>query len=137
MSTSLFVDTAAWRALIDRRDARHAAAAAEMNRLLQRGTRLITTDYVVDEACTLIRARLGARASLQFLDLLERTVALALVWIGPDRFDSARAIFRKHADQGFSFTDCTSFVVMEELGITDALTTDQHFRVKGFRPLLA
>jgi predicted nucleic acid-binding protein len=137
MATRTFVDTAAWRALIDRRDAKHGAAAAEMNRLIQRGTRLITSDYVVDEACTLIRARVGAHASVQFLDLLDKTVALALEWIGPDRFESARTLFRKHPDQGFSFTDCTSFVLMEELGITDVLTTDQHFRVKGFRPLRA
>jgi predicted nucleic acid-binding protein len=137
MSTSAFVDTAAWRAVIDRRDAAHAATAAEMKRLIERGSLLITSDYVIDETCTLLRARIGAHAAVRFLDLLDATGSLALEWIGPDRFAAARVLFRKHYDQGFSFTDCTSFVVMDELGIKDALTTDEHFRVRGFRPLLA
>ena len=137
MADTVFVDSAAWCAIANRRDAAHARAATEMKRLLEDGALLVTSDYVVDESCTVLKARAGARAAIKLLDQLELTHGIAFEWIGLDRFDSARAIFRKHADQGFSFTDCTSFVVMEELGITDALTTDQHFRVKGFRPLLA
>ncbi|MGH7943662.1 MAG: hypothetical protein ACREH8_17335 [Opitutaceae bacterium] len=48
--------------------------------------------------------------------------------VARQRFESAKVFFRKHADHGYSFTDCTSFVVMRELGISDALTTDRHFR---------
>jgi len=47
-----------------------------------------------------------------------------------------RALFRKHADHGYSFTDCTSFVLMQELKIRDALTSDHHFVEAGFRVLL-
>jgi predicted nucleic acid-binding protein len=137
MSTDVFVDTAAWRAIVDRRDAKHTVAGTEMKRLIEEGRVLVTSDYVIDEACTLIRARVGMHAALRFLDLLDRTRAMTLAWIGPDRFEAARQLFRKHPDQAFSFTDCTSFVVMEELGIRDALTTDPDFRIKGFHPLLA
>ena len=42
----------------------------------------------------------------------------------------------KHIDQEFSFTDCTSFVVMKELRLREALATDHHFRIAGFVPLL-
>jgi hypothetical protein len=45
-------------------------------------------------------------------------------------------MFRKHADHGYSFTNCTSFVVMREMGLRDALTTDRHFAAAGFHPLL-
>jgi predicted nucleic acid-binding protein len=44
--------------------------------------------------------------------------------------------FRQHADHGYSFTDYTSFVVMRELGLRYALTTDHHFTEAGFRGLL-
>ena len=57
-------------------------------------------------------------------------------WIGPQRFELAKAFFRKHADHGYSFTDCTSFVVMRELALTEALTTDRHFVEAGFKALL-
>ena len=52
------------------------------------------------------------------------------------RFAAAQSFVRKHSDHGYSFTDCTSFIVMRELKITDALTTDGHFAEAGFRPLL-
>jgi predicted nucleic acid-binding protein len=51
-------------------------------------------------------------------------------------FDQTKAFFRKHADHLCSFTDCSSFVVMRELRLTDALTTDRHFRQAGFRVLV-
>lgn len=42
-----------------------------------------------------------------------------------------------HLQEAFSALDCTSFVVMREFGLTDVLTSDRHFRVMGFNPLLA
>ena len=44
----------------------------------------------------------------------------------------ARDIFFRYRDKSYSFTDCTSFVVMRELKLKDALTTDRHFRQMGF-----
>jgi hypothetical protein len=59
-----------------------------------------------------------------------------MVWIGIEHFEAAKALFRKHADHGYSFTDCASFVVMDKLRIRDALTSDHHFVEAGFRILL-
>jgi predicted nucleic acid-binding protein len=42
----------------------------------------------------------------------------------------------KHADHGYSFTDCSSFLLMKELALREALTTDLHFAEAGFIPLL-
>ena len=135
MARSVFVDTSGWYALIDRRDAGHGATAGLVRSLILEGARLVSTDYVLDEACTLAKARSGSTASLRLLELVEQTAALDLEWIGPDRFDHARALFRKYHDQAFSFTDCTSFTVMRERRISEAITSDEHFRVVGFRPL--
>ena len=44
----------------------------------------------------------------------------------------ARDIFFRYLDKSYSFTECTSFVVMRELKLKDALTTDRHFRQMGF-----
>jgi uncharacterized protein len=55
----------------------------------------------------------------------------------PGRFAAARQFMLKHLDQEFSFTDCTSFIVMKELRLQDALATDKHFRIAGFNPVLA
>ena len=73
---------------------------------------------------------------LRLLEIVDRSDAFRLIWIGEERFEATKAFFRKHADHDYSFTDCTSFVVMREFEIRDALTTDRHFAEAGFRPLL-
>jgi predicted nucleic acid-binding protein len=57
--------------------------------------------------------------------------------VGSTRFDATKAFFRKHSDHGYSFTDCTSFLVMRELHLTKALTSDGHFAEAGFEALLS
>ncbi|CAN5304865.1 hypothetical protein BH23GEM2_BH23GEM2_24090 [soil metagenome] len=133
MARSVFVDTSGWYALIDRGDAAHDAVAALVAELVRDGARLVTTDYVIDESCTLTKVRAGAVAAGRLLDLIGGTAALELEWVGLDRFDRARSLFRRHHDQAFSFTDCASFAVMRERRLTHAITTDQHFRIAGFQ----
>ena len=50
-----------------------------------------------------------------------------------ERFERARTLFFKYRDKAFSFTECTSFAVMQELRLTRALTTDRHFGQMGFQ----
>jgi predicted nucleic acid-binding protein len=97
---------------------------------------LVTTDYVVDESTTLAKARSGAHAAIRLLDLLRETKALQWEWVDAERFARAEAVFRKNADQAYSFTDCTSFALMKELRIETALTSDEHFESAGFSRLL-
>jgi predicted nucleic acid-binding protein len=56
-------------------------------------------------------------------------------WIDAARAEKARAVFFRQRDKEYSFTDCTSFVVMRELRLKEALTTDRHFRQAGFQLL--
>jgi hypothetical protein len=53
-----------------------------------------------------------------------------------DLFDRAMGLYRSRPDKDWSLTDCVSFVVMRERGITEALTGDHHFEQAGFRALL-
>jgi predicted nucleic acid-binding protein len=71
------------------------------------------------------------------LDYLDRSAALVLV--NPDNtlIESAKALIRQQAHQGYSFVDCLSFCLMKERVVREALTTDDHFRKAGFSPLLA
>lgn len=51
------------------------------------------------------------------------------------RAEKARKAFFRFRDKSYSFTDCTSFVVMQELRLKEALTTDRHFRQMGLQVL--
>lgn len=132
----VFIDTSGLHALVDKRDTAHAAARDRATALARRGATLVVTDYVVDETVTLARARSGDGVALRVLDLIEQSVGIRVERIDAARFVATKAYFRKHVDHAYSFTDCSSFVVMRELRIRKALTTDGHFVEAGFEPLL-
>lgn len=95
------------------------------------------TDYIIDESATLARARAGAHGARRLLELVEQSVAFDFIFVGAERFAEAKNFFLRHADHGYSFTDCTSFIVMKDLRLSEALTTDRRFNEAGFKALLA
>lgn len=136
MAREVLVDSSGLYALSDHRDAVRVHAERRVRELVRDGVGLILTDYIIDEAATLAKTRAGAYGSLRLLEIVDRSAGFRLEWVGSERFQAAKSFFRKHADHDYSFTDCTSFIVMHELKITAALTTDRHFAEAGFRTLL-
>jgi predicted nucleic acid-binding protein len=145
----LFMDSGGFYALVSPHSQSHELAVGIMQEAAQQRRRGVTTDYIIDETATLLRAARGLTKLLtEFFRLTEQSQALTIEWTSPDRFAAARKFMLKHLDQEFSFTDCVSFVVMKELRLNDALataepvhgegglTTDDHFRIAGFNPVL-
>jgi predicted nucleic acid-binding protein len=124
----IFVDTGAWFALAVRNDPDHAAAIAllETNR-----EPLVTTDYIVAETATLLRMRdktiRGHRLAVRIATSILRGESATLEKVREEDLRRALDVFRTYRDHLFSFVDCTSFVVMERLGITQAFAFDRHF----------
>src|SRR5439155_21168973 len=85
-----------------------------------------------DETLALTRLRLGLRTASQWWDQIEGSRRVLWEWVNPTRAEKARSWFFRWKDKDFSFTDCTSFVVMRELGQRRALTTDHDFSQAGF-----
>jgi predicted nucleic acid-binding protein len=133
----LFIDAGGFYALVSADSKAHELAVEIMQAAARQRRRAVTTDYIIDETATLLRARGLTKLLAEFFHLTEESQALTTEWISPDRFSAARKFMLKHLDQEFSFTDCLSFIVMKELRLTDALATDNHFRIAGFNPLLA
>lgn len=129
---ALFVDTGGWMACADGADPACLTARAARDQALERGQRLVTTDYVIDETLTLVRMRLGLAAAEVWWAQVQGSSRLRTEWIGAPRADKARHLFFRHRDKDFSFTDCTSFIVMQELKLRQVLTTDVHFGQVGF-----
>lgn len=131
----LFVDTAGWMACADASDPSHESACKARDAALEAGTLLIATDYVMDETLTLIRMRLCLPAAKAWWEQVEGSSRVRWEWVGMERAEKARRAFFRYRDKGYSFTDCTSFVIMQELRLKEALTTDHHFRQMGFHVL--
>lgn len=132
-----FVDAGYWIAWINSRDDLHARARA-----LAAGLRrpLVTTEGVlleVGDAFASVRMRTAAAA---FLESVRSNPNITIIPITDPITDelAARALshYAARVDQDWGLTDCASFVVMQERGITDALSADQHFVQAGFRALL-
>jgi hypothetical protein len=129
---AIFVDTAGWMMLADAADPLHGAARARRDEWLENGGLLLSTDFVMDETLTLIRMRLGLDAAEKWWAQVEASTRLVWDWIDPERAERARRWFFRWRDKTFSFTDCTSFVIMRERRIRTALTCDAHFTQAGF-----
>jgi predicted nucleic acid-binding protein len=122
-------------ACADGADPAHARARAARDEALAAGRLLVTTDYVVDETLTLLRMRLGLPAAEAWWSQIDGSSRVRWHCVDTERAEKARAVFFRHRDKDYSFTDCTSFVVMRELRLREALTTDRHFRQAGCQVL--
>ena len=126
-----FVDTGAWVALFVEADAQHPAARAWISSNLDR---LVTSDYIVDEVLTLISARYRRQTAIRAGNVLFSKDLAGLIQLTDEDKELAWGIFRSHSDKGWSFTDCTSFALMQRLGISNAFAFDQHFsQMRGIR----
>jgi predicted nucleic acid-binding protein len=127
----LFVDTSAWLAYANRADGAHAAVREALGRF---EGRLVTTNFVFDETVTLCR-RMGHSAAVLVGEVLRDTDVADLVRVRPGDEADAWQLFRDRKDKAYSFTDCTSVVVMRRLGLHRAATLDEDFEREGFAVL--
>lgn len=124
----IFVDTSAWYAAVMPSDENHAAAVAWLN---SNTLPLITTDYVIDETLTLLRARKEQRRALLMGGRFFDGELAEIYHLSENDVRETWAVFRDYDDKEWSFTDCSSKLVMEQLGITQAFTFDHHFKQFG------
>src|SRR5207237_9602870 len=115
-------------ACADQADPAHRSAVKARDTWLREGGVLVTTDYVIDETLTLIRFRLGLSAAEAWWKQVEGSARVQWEPITLERAEKARHLFFRYADKEFSFTDCTSFIVMQQLKLKHALTTARHYK---------
>jgi predicted nucleic acid-binding protein len=138
----IFIDAGPLYALNSLHDQYYHGSQVLLNSIKKQRLEMVTTDYVIDEALTLlITSRKGGyHFSLNLLKHLfgksQDNSTIKTEWISQDRFRLAAEIFRRYnRNKTWSFTDCTSFVVMKELKIKTAFTFDDHFDQMGFKIL--
>lgn len=129
----MLLDTSGLYAFFDEKDFRHAAASA----LVESADVRLTTNYVLAELIPLCQTRgLNRRKTLEFVETLGKNPLIEIVWINEDLHNKAFALLQNRLDKNYSLCDATSFIIMRERGILEALTTDKHFEQEGFIKLL-
>ena len=134
MSTlrAVFVDTGAWVALRYRRDQYHARARALLRRLGAEGIGLVTTEWVLAEAVTLLKARGAVDYALALGETIQAGRLGHLVESTPERRRRAWDLFVRYRDRRVGWVDCASFAVMEELRLGRFFGFDEDFARAGF-----
>jgi predicted nucleic acid-binding protein len=128
----IFVDTWAWVALADTSDPYHRKAKALHRKLTKKRRSYVTTNFVLGETISYLYDGIGAVHAQTFINsILTASDAgtYRMVHLSPDQFRRAWAMRQKYHDKpAISFVDFTSMVVMQDLGLTDVFTGDDHFR---------
>ena len=131
MAEFVFVDTWAWLALSNRKDVHHELARKSYEEVKTAGYRLVTSDYVLDEVITALFRNVIFASAVQFIESLFTATSgnqIKLERITETRFKVAWSLRKKYQDKpDISFTDFTSFVLMQELVINKVFTGDSHF----------
>ncbi len=136
MGPTVFLDTGYAIALLSPRD-RYNAVAKHLGADLNSGDHnVVTTDAVILEIGAAL-ARVAYRgAAAMFIDGLRADPNVEIVALDRTLFESAYRLFKERPDKDWSLTDCVSFVVIRERGISEALTADQHFVQAEIKALL-
>jgi predicted nucleic acid-binding protein len=128
----IFIDTGAFLAKEITNDQHHSEAVNFWHTLVENRVTLYSSEHVLDEAMTL----LARRTNYSWAALWgQEALASGISWLRAEEKDWAGAMrnMQKFADQGVSFTDCVSFVLMRRQGLRDVFGFDRHFSAAGFR----
>jgi len=127
-----FVDTGAFIAVTDKSDQYHPNAIICFTELLESRQPLLTTNFILDETHTRLRRKLGSHAAITFGDAIKKSDQLEIITVDEEIERRAWGIFKRYQDQAFSYTDCTSFAVMQMKKLKTSFAFDIHFEILGF-----
>ena len=131
---TVFADTYFYLALFNTRAAHHRRVLEFIGGFTGG---VVTTQWVLTEvadAMASVPERREVRAKFR---LLAEDAGTHIVSASPETFDRGLSLYNDRPDKGWSLTDCISFVIMTDEGLTEALTGDHHFEQAGFAALLA
>jgi uncharacterized protein len=130
---SVFADAFYFIARLNRRDPYHQRV---VNFARDFRARLLTSDWVLMEVADALSDSVFRVQMREFIQYLRQNSGCEIVPASAALLNGALDLYHQHADKTWTLTDCTSFVIMRERGVTDALTGDRHFEQAGFNALL-
>lgn len=128
----VFADTFFFLAVLNRKDPFHERALVLYG---ERHYRFVTTAWVLIEVADASSSS-KLRSSFETLyRLLESDRKFVILPADQTAFLRGLDLYFARPAKDWSLTDCLSFIVMNDQGLTDALTGDRHFAQSGFNPL--
>lgn len=134
--SEVFVDTAAWLGLLNQSDRLHQQAK-KVEKSLKANKRLwVTTDFILIEVADALCNVSQRSQTVKLIKNLKRLKSVFVVALDPELLEQGLNLYESRGDKDWGLTDCISFVVMYNRGITEAFTSDRHFEQAGFTRLM-
>lgn len=137
--SEVFADAGYWIALINPREAdRHLKARELSEESAARHIQVVTTEMVLTEFLNFFSkfGPLFRAQAAQVVIRLQQQADVTIIGQTDEQFQAGLSLYARYKDKGWGHTDCVSFSVMWERGMTHALAFDTHFRQAGFIALL-
>ncbi len=132
----IFVDTAAWIALFNRRNALHHQSRQLMDRFRQQDIVLVSTEFLLLEVADAFSDSAIRGLTVEYINRLRRWKNLQIIPVSQSLLTEGWELYSQRSDKDWGLTDCISFVVMTQENIAEAFTSDHHFQQAGFVKLL-
>jgi len=126
----IFVDTSAHFALVNSKDIDHENAKKFLEQLSQENNVLVVSNFIIAEIYTLILRKINRNKAIEYIENLKKTAEIERITEADEK--RAWEIILKYNDKDFSYTDATSFALMERFGLSEAFAFDEHFEQYGF-----
>ena len=131
--SAVFADTFYFLGLVNRSDQVHQRCV-DFSRSANQA--VVTTSWILLELGDALRRGHDREVFAALVDEIAKDRDTTVIPADQVLFDRALELFRARSDKEWSLTDCTSFVVMQDQGLTESLTGDHHFEQAGFTILL-
>jgi len=138
VSNNLFVDTSGWASLFVNTQSHHLQADRYFRLAVQQPRIIVTTNDVISELVALLDSPLQIPRPRIFatVDAIKTAPYVQIVHVDEATDAAAWSLCKGRPDKTWSLVDCTSFILMQNLRLQQALTTDRHFEQAGFIRLL-
>ena len=128
---NIFIDTAAFLAVLNANDQFHQPAKRIWNEILSQDSSLFSSNYVILETTVLLQLRFGIEALRLFESDILPVVEIA--WVDETIYKQGMSALLAANRRNLSLVDCTSFEIMRQIGLDAVFTFDPHFREQGFK----
>jgi uncharacterized protein len=136
MKADLFLDTSYVIALSSPADRFHDRAARFADQIETLNTHMLTSRAVMIEIGNALSKERYRQAAIMLLNSLETDPKVEIILLNEELYRQSFELFCQRTDKEWGLIDCISFAVMQQRGISEALTTDEHFEQAGFCALL-
>ena len=132
----IFADTSGWLAIVVKTDSLHEKAVKVYSELLESNYSFVTHDAILLEVGNSLSRAKARNIAVKLKENIENSKRIELISLSPKLIEAGWKLYAERNDKDWGIVDCISFVVMNNLGITEALTADEHFKQAGFTKLL-